>query len=146
MALSVPTLITTPISKYFTYKDALYLPSWSRPAIESDGLSEEILNNLVALFAKMDIIRDHFGMPIIVHCSYRPPAYNKQIGGAANSPHMQGKAVDWHLSGSTCDAVRKNILDNNLLETLDMRMENLPGSGWVHTDISSVIANRFFKP
>lgn len=146
MSLSLPTINTTPISLYFSYKEALWLPSWNRMAIESDGLSEEIVNNLITLFAKMDTIRAHFSMPIIVHCSYRPPAYNQQIGGAANSPHMQGKACDFHVSGSTCDSIRQNILDNNLLETLDMRMENLPGSGWVHLDIAPVVSNRFFKP
>lgn len=131
--MGVPTLLTTPISKHFTYRDALWLPSWNRAATEADGLTEEILSNLITLFQKLDQVRDFFGMPIIVHVAYRPEAYNKLIGGALGSAHMIGKAVDFHVYGSTCDAAKIKINENNLLETLNLRMEhNPPGSGWVH--------------
>jgi uncharacterized protein YcbK (DUF882 family) len=139
-------LLTTGISKHFSYKEALWLPSWNRAAIESDGLSQEILDNLIILFNKMDSIRDTMGMPIIVHCAYRPPAYNTLVHGAPNSAHLHGMACDFHVSGSTCDAVRQKILNENLLETLEMRMEDAPGTNWVHLDWAPVISNRFFKP
>lgn len=139
-------LLTTAISKHFSYKEALWLPQWNRAAMESDGLSQEILDNLVILFSKMDNIRNAMGMPIIVHVTYRPDAYNKLVGGAPASAHKLGKACDFHVSGSTCDAIRQKILNEQLLDTLEMRMEDRPGSDWVHLDFAPVIIKRFFKP
>lgn len=139
-------LLTEHISKHFTYKEALWLPTWNRAANESDGYNQEIKDNLIELFSKMDQVRSHLSMPIIVHVAYRPPEYNKLVGGAPNSSHAQGKACDFHVSGSTCDAIRQKILNDNLLETLNLRMENLPGSNWIHLDTAPPHPNRFFKP
>lgn len=34
------------------------------------------------------------GKPITVTSAYRTPTYNRRIGGAANSQHVQGRAMD----------------------------------------------------
>lgn len=133
-------------SIYFNWEELLNLPSWGRLAIIEDGITEEILDNLNNLALNMDQIRNHFNKPINVHCAYRPVEYNKLIGGAPNSSHTLGEAMDFDIIGLTCDDIRKEILNNKLLETLNMRMEDRPGSNWVHLDISKVINNRFFKP
>lgn len=139
--------MTGPISKHFTWHEALYLPSWTREANGSDGLTVEVSANLEALFKAMDAIREHFGKPITVHVAYRPDAYNKQIGGAKHSSHIEGKACDFHVVGMDCDEVRQNILDNGLLDSLNLRMEDLPGSSWVHLDTRQPLnGHRFFKP
>lgn len=46
------------------------------------------------LIDKLDALREDFGQPIIVTSGYRSPEYNKKIGGAPNSTHMQGIAAD----------------------------------------------------
>lgn len=136
------------ISKHFSMHEALYLHQWDREATAEDGLTEEVLNNLKDLFAKLDQVRDHFGAPIIVHCAFRPTEYNKLVKGAKNSPHLYGMAVDFHIQDLDCDDVRKRILDDKLLETLNMRMEDMPGGDWVHLDTRapSSPSHRFFKP
>lgn len=35
-----------------------------------------------------------FGAPLIINSGYRSPEYNRQVGGAPNSQHIKGKAVD----------------------------------------------------
>lgn len=134
------------ISKHFTYKEALYLPSWKRRAKKKDGFNREVLNSLKVLFEKMDLIRDHFNAPVIVHVAYRPTEYNKLVGGAPKSSHVLGMACDFHVKGVSCDDVRKRLLPK--LEEWGLRMEDLPGSNWVHVDIKQPAPGRprFFKP
>lgn len=139
--------MTGPISKHFSWEEALYLPQWSRQADELDGLSDVIKANLVSLFNKLDIVRDYFQKPIIVHVTYRPLEYNKLIGGAPNSSHIQGLACDFHIDGLVCDDARQTILDNNKLEEWNMRMENRPESNWIHLGNDAIPGhNLFFLP
>ncbi len=57
-----------------------------------DG-SDKILidDNLPKLLQE---IRNAFGKPITINSAYRTPAYNKKVGGASSSQHVQGKAAD----------------------------------------------------
>ena len=136
---------TDNISTYFLWKEALWLSTWNRLGEEKDGLSDSIRANLTILFNKMDKIRDLAGLPIVVHCAWRPKEYNTQIGGATNSAHIQGMACDFSARSMICDDLRKLILPH--LEKWNLRMEDNPGSNWVHIDYRQVgPGGRFFKP
>jgi Peptidase M15 len=143
-----------PISTYFTVKDAIWLPSWSRLATAADGLDDDVKRRLFFfLTGAMDDLRAALGKPIVTHVTYRPPAYNVLVGGAKGSAHQclgEWAAMDWHLQGSEgevgCGRVRQRILDLGMLEHLGLRMEDRPGSDWVHTDSHPVGTARFFKP
>lgn len=135
------------VSKHFTVKEALWLPKWNRMATEEDGLNDEIKNNIIELFNKLDIVREYFNKPINVHCTYRPEAYNKLIGGALMSAHKVGKACDFDISDTKCDDARKQIMMNHLLETWNLRMEWNDGSNWIHLDsVWTPGKIRYFKP
>lgn len=136
------------ISEHFTYKEALYLPSWYRMASEIDGLNQTVLDNLKTLFEKLEQIRTHFKSPVIIHVAYRPEGYNRAIKGSLKSAHIEGKAVDFHIAKLDCDKARKEIIESGLLEKLNMRMERNDGSNWIHLDIREVTpgGNRYFYP
>lgn len=139
------TDLTYKISSFFTVKEALWFPQWSRIAVEKDGLGPVQKANLEILFKKMDKVRELFGKPITVHVAFRSYSYNKLVKGAAQSSHVTGMAVDFHVNGITCDDARAKIVPH--LEEWGMRCENLPGSSWVHLDIRPVgPGGRFFKP
>jgi zinc D-Ala-D-Ala carboxypeptidase len=134
------------ISKYFTVKEAIWLPSWNRLANEEE-LSEEIKENLTKLFAKMDLVREYFGKPIRVHVTLRPTKYNAEIKGAPNSSHIKGLACDFDVIGVDCDAARDQIVKDGKLEEWDMYMEENLGGNWIHLNLFDGIArNRYFKP
>ena len=120
------------VSKYFTVKECLWLPQWNRLANDTDGLTSQIKANLVNLCQKMDVVREFFGQSINVHVTYRPEAYNTLVKGAKASSHVQGMAMDFHVSGIDCDDARAKL--EGQLNALDMRMEKLPGGNWVHLD------------
>lgn len=58
----------------------------------------EVESNLARLAIALEALRAGLGgVPLHVNSGYRCPSYNKRIGGASASQHMQGKAAD--LSG-----------------------------------------------
>ncbi len=59
-------------------------------ACRGDGttrINEPALDRLQAL-------RDRIGVPLVVLSAYRSPAYNRQVGGAEHSMHLQNAAFD----------------------------------------------------
>lgn len=134
-------------SKFFTNKEALWLPQWNRAACEDDGLTEELLNNIKETAQWMDKVREYFGKPIRVHCWLRPLEYNKLVKGAKSSQHLLGKAVDFDVVGMTCDDAKAKLLADNKLEEFGIRMEDNVGGSWIHLDSREPgPAGRFFKP
>lgn len=114
-------------SKYFKWKEALWLPSMEAYAAPTEQQKRNIERQASAL----DVIREYFGKPIIVTSWLRPRNYNAYIGGAPASKHMQGLATDFIVQGVDCGQVKQEIRDNNLY----------PGRGeidttnWVHLDL-----------
>lgn len=50
------------------------------------------------LVERLEAVRKELNMPIRITSGYRDPAHNARVGGAKNSQHMHGKAVDIDLS------------------------------------------------
>jgi len=131
------------VSKYFTVKECLYLPAWSRMATEDDYKHPIILANLTDLCLRMDKVRAFFGFPVIVHCAYRPENYNLQVGGVPDSAHIQGQAMDFHVESVDCNLARDLLVSH--LEEFGLRLENKHDASWLHCDTAPVINERYFK-
>ena len=58
---------------------------------------------------RLQALRTEWGEPIILSSAYRDPAYNKQIGGATNSYHVQGQAFDIPVRGWDIDKRRRFV-------------------------------------
>lgn len=140
-----------PGSLHFTWREALYLPSWNCCHIPS--IDEQ--NNIIKMAATMDKVRRFLNKPISVHCWIRPilnnpnsphhgEDYNKFKGGATSSAHKTGNAVDWDC-GEDCDVTRAKLLSK--LAEYRLRMENKQHSDWVHLDTRTVPVggNRYFS-
>ena len=46
------------------------------------------------LAAEFEAIRAAVGAPVRIGSAYRTPAHNRSVGGAKNSQHMEGRALD----------------------------------------------------
>lgn len=66
------------------------------------------------MVAALDATRAALGRPIRILSGYRDPAWNARIGGAPNSRHMHGDAVDIDLRGY--DAWTRYVLVWRLIE------------------------------
>lgn len=125
-----------PGSKYFKWKEALWLPRVEAYAAPEDDQIENIKKQAKAL----DKVREYFGKPMIIHSWLRPMEYNRLIGGASRSRHMFGDATDFSIVGITPPEVQR------LLETTP---GIYPGRGerhtptWTHLDLSGTV---WFNP
>lgn len=61
----------------------------------------ELIPNVLELAKQLQVIRDYLGEPIHLNSAYRSPAYNKKIGGVANSQHLLAKAADCTVKSKT---------------------------------------------
>ena len=70
------------------------------------------------LVARLQMLRDRVGGPVIVESGYRCPAYNRRsqstgqgVSGAMWSQHMLGKAADIRVPGYTPEQVAKLAME-----------------------------------
>lgn len=76
---------------------------------------------------KLDKLRELVDEPLVISSSYRSRLHNKAVGGAANSLHLKGKAVDIKCFNGT---LRAKIIKNALNLGLSCGVYN----SWVHVD------------
>lgn len=93
------------ISPHFTLREVA-----CRDRMRTNPTGEE-LSNAIKAAEMMEAIRSHLGdKAITVNSWYRTPAYNRQIGGAKNSMHMKGMAVDFTVAGLTPGQVQRRLI------------------------------------
>jgi len=144
MVIDIDALI--PGSKHFRWREVLWLRTWEVHIIPTDT---QYLN-MLSLIKAVENIRSILDVPMLVSSGIRPGIYNKWpkphgVGGAFYSNHIRGKALDFYSIILTADRIREILLPH--LESLGIRMENLPGSSWVHIDNHAPgRSGRFFTP
>ena len=85
------------------------------------------------------------GKPMSVTSCLRPELYNAFVKGSERSYHMQGRAIDFEIRDVPADEIRELLKPK--LDEFGLRMEDLPGSSWVHLDDGEPgPSGRFFKP
>ena len=142
------------ISRFFTVHEALWLPSWKIYHTPS----EDEKDNIIEFAKKMDVVRDFYGIPINIHCWIRPVSVNNKESvnhgmnyniaahsTAKNSPHITGRAVDFHFSNFSgpagCKEMKARLTPH--LEEWGLRMEDHTVA-WIHLDDYPVGVNRVF--
>ncbi len=110
------------------------------------GIAANLLNrdfvcieiaNLKRLCVWLEVLRDKVGQPIIINSGYRSPQLNRKVGGAANSNHLTGCAVDIRTSGYEQAIVFAAILIDYAKESQqefdELLIErNRYGAVWLH--------------
>jgi uncharacterized protein YcbK (DUF882 family) len=75
-------------SKHLTWKEMACKDGTPYP-------TEWRVTRAIELAEIFEVIRMSFGSkPIIILSAYRTPSWNKKIGGARNSQHLEGRALD----------------------------------------------------
>lgn len=87
------------LSKNFQVKEFIAKGSPLRSMYEQGVYYELLIDDKLVGYLQM--IRDHYGKPIIITSGYRPKEYNKSVNGATSSLHIEGRAADIRIDGVT---------------------------------------------
>lgn len=74
-------------------------------------------------------IRAHLGRPIKINSGYRSPALNRAVGGASNSQHVKGEAMDLDLHDRD---LFEWIIDNIDFDQMIFESGTTDSAGWFH--------------
>lgn len=136
------------ISKYFTVGEATWLPRLKLYYSPSETEKQAIID----LADKLDLFREYLNSPIIVNVWIRPVTkdktgkdvdYNALVGGAKNSSHKVGQAVDFMVKGYSAEQVRQKVKDK--LPEWGLYMED--DVTWCHAQSRPTASgSHIFKP
>jgi zinc D-Ala-D-Ala carboxypeptidase len=83
------------LSTHFSLDELIFSQTSARLGIDNTP-DAAVLANLKRLAAVLEQVRELLGgTPIVVSSGYRSPNLNKAVGGAQNSAHLSGLAVDF---------------------------------------------------
>lgn len=122
------------LSQNFSLLELVKSNQGTRQGIDNTP-SEEVTNNLKTLVkCLLQPLRSKIGAPIVVSSGYRSPELNKAIGGATNSDHCKGYAVDFEVFGIANDVLFEYIKSNFKFTKLILEFwdEKNPNGSWIH--------------
>ena len=122
------------LSEHFTLGELT--KSGSHPEVYNIP-SHEAIVNLTNLSKWLEVLRERAGTPIIINSGYRSPQLNRKIGGAPNSNHLTGCAVDIRVSGMEqlirYAAILLDYADESKQDFDELLIEkNRYGAIWLH--------------
>lgn len=88
------------LSENLTLAEVIRSESAKRFQINNNPTAEHLENLKLLATHIFQPMRDHFGVPIHISSGYRGLALNKRIGGARNSQHSTGQALDIDMQGT----------------------------------------------
>lgn len=98
--------------------------------------NEEVKKNIIKLVNNiLQPLRDYMGIPGIINSGYRCPKLNAKVGGASNSAHMLGTAVD--IQFGTRELNKKAyewIKSNCKFRQLIWEKGDDSGPQWIHVE------------
>ena len=122
------------LSEHFTLGELT--KSGSHPEVYNIP-SHEAIANLANLSKWLEVLRERAGTPIVINSGYRSPQLNRKIGGAPNSNHLTGCAVDIRVSGMEqlirYAAILLDYADESKQDFDELLIEkNRYGALWLH--------------
>ena len=105
-----------------------------RKGVKNSLPPRRIWKNIVPALRIVDELRDSFGKPCRILSSYRSPDYNKAVGGASSSQHLEFTALDIAFNGISPQRVYDRLLEWRRAGKFVGGLGLYLSSGFVHID------------
>lgn len=108
---------------YFDIKEMIKSETASKEGIDNGFPNVETFHNAFKVLKILDLVRAHIDKPIHINSGYRCKELNEAVGGAENSYHMKGLAVDFRTNSKKdipkmYDFLKRNIRILNIKELI----------------------------
>lgn len=127
------------ISLHISYDEATKSPTAIRLGIDNTPTPEEIICMEAVGEKIFEPVRNHFGRPIYIPSFFRCPRLNHLVGGADNSQHTKGEAIDLDadkFGGMTNADIFHFIVNNLEFDQLIWEFGDDNNPAWVHCSYS----------
>jgi uncharacterized protein YcbK (DUF882 family) len=105
-----------------------------RKAVKNSTPPKRLWKNILQTLRIVDELRASFGKPCRILSSYRSPAYNRAIGGAPLSQHLEFTALDIAIDGVSTKRVYDRLIEWRRAGKFTGGLGLYPSSGFVHID------------
>lgn len=122
-----------PISKYFTWEEAVGSQTASRLGIDNTPDPDQQENIRITALAA-DRLREHLGKPVIVSSWFRSAKLNAAVKGAKASAHLKGTAIDLVCPSFGKPAEVIQALKDSGIAFQKAIVEFPKNGGWAHID------------
>lgn len=125
------------ISPHITYNEAVKSQTAIRFGIDNTPNAPQLECMKLVALKIFEPLREHFGVPIGISSFFRSKKLNARIGGAKNSQHCTGEAID--IDGDIYGQVSNTEIFNWIRDNLafDQLIREYGTSGWVHVSYRS---------
>jgi LysM repeat protein len=106
-------------------------------SINDPTIFNNVDTHLVSIFHK---IESDYGKPLKIKWGYRDPSLNRKAGGARNSAHIYGKALDIYLDYPSKESIKKLIVLATKYNVLGLGVYS--DARTLHIDIDSTKGRR----
>ena len=120
--------------RHFNAREFTRYFSAVRKGTKNSEPPKKLWKNLVPTLRVVDDLRASFGKPCTILSSYRSPDYNRTVGGAALSQHLQFNALDIAFDGVSAKRVYDRLLQWRREGRFVGGLGLYPSSGFVHID------------
>lgn len=134
--------MATRLTKNFTLEEFAVTTHEDLQAANLEEARQHV-GKLQVVAEDLQVVRDHFGKPIIVTSGYRGPTLNGLIGGSPTSQHLEAEAVDFRVVGVPLREVWEWIATKSGLAFGQLILESSeecppdgePRWGWIHYSV-----------
>lgn len=126
------------ISEHISYSEATKSQQAERLGISNKPNSEQLEAMKLVANNVFEVVRNHFNVPIGISSFFRNAGVNAMIGGARNSQHCIGEAIDIDadiFGGVTNKQIFDYIRKNLVFDQLIWEFGDDESPAWVHVSL-----------
>jgi uncharacterized protein YcbK (DUF882 family) len=105
-----------------------------RSGVKNSPPPRKLWQNILPTLRIVDDLRASFGKPCRILSSYRSPDYNRVVGGATRSQHLEFNALDIVFDDVSPRQVYERLLEWRKVGKFTGGLGLYPSSGFVHID------------